>query len=134
MSFAWGIDMNTALVSFVVLSAAVLAVLSVFAAAIAVAGSVLYRSTVTHEEVAMRRALGARRSDIARMFMNENVLGIAAGVVIGSGALLATGWMIVISSAMLVVVASAVGSWAAGHHAANMSVSRSGRFRTTPDI
>jgi len=35
-----GIDMNTALDTFVVLAAGVLAVLSVFAAAIAVAGSV----------------------------------------------------------------------------------------------
>lgn len=126
--------MNTALGSFVVLSAGVLAVLSIFAAAIAVAGSVLYRSTVMHKEVATRRALGARRSDIARMFLSDNVLGIVAGVVIGGSALLAVGCMIVISSATLLIVAGVIGGWAAGRHAADMSVSRRGRFRTIPDI
>ncbi len=43
--------MNTALNSFVVLSAAVLGLLSIFASAVAVAGSVLYRSTVLRKEV-----------------------------------------------------------------------------------
>ena len=43
--------MNTALNSFVVLSAAVLGLLSIFASAVAVAGSVLYRSTLLRKEV-----------------------------------------------------------------------------------
>jgi hypothetical protein len=55
------IDMNTALHSFVVLSAVILGLLSLFASAVAVAGSVLYRSTQLHDEVATRRFLGARR-------------------------------------------------------------------------
>ena len=76
--------MNIELNSFVVLSAAALVLLSIVAAAIAVAGSVLYRSTLLRTEVATRRTLGARRSDIVRMFLSENVLGIAAGLAIGA--------------------------------------------------
>jgi FtsX-like permease family len=126
--------MNSALTSFVVLSASVLIVMSIFAAAIAVAASVLYRSNVMHREVAMRRALGARRTDIARMFLSENVSGIAAGIAIGSVALLAAGWIILIGGALLLIAAGLIGGWIAGRHAAGTSVSRSGRFRTTPDI
>ena len=126
--------MSIALNSFVVVSATVLAVLSVFAAAIAVAGSVLYRSTHLRKEVATRRALGARRSDIARMLLSENVLGIAAGVVIGGLALATTSRTVVLTSATLLILAALIGGWIAGRYAARMPDSKSGRFRTTPDI
>jgi protein-S-isoprenylcysteine O-methyltransferase Ste14 len=126
--------MNSELNSFVVLSASVLIVLSIFAAAIAVAGSVLYRSTVMHREVATRRALGARRSNIARMFLSENVLGVAVGIAIGSAALLATGRIILIGAAVLLTAAGLIGGWIAGRYAADTPLSKSGRFRTAPDI
>ncbi|HKQ11932.1 MAG TPA: FtsX-like permease family protein [Steroidobacteraceae bacterium] len=126
--------MNSELNSFVVLSASVLIVLSISAAGVAVAGSVLYRSTVVHREVATRKALGARRSDIARMFLSENVLGVAVGIAIGSAALLATGRIILIGAATLLTAAGLIGGWIAGRYAADTPVSKSGRFRTAPDI
>ena len=109
--------MNIALYPFVAASAAILGVLSIFAAAIAVAGSVLSRSTVLRKEVATRRALGARRSDISRMFLSENAPWIAAGVAIGSAAALAVGWIILISSATVVIAATLIGGWIAGRTA-----------------
>ena len=57
--------MNTEIGSFVVVSAAVLILLSLVSGGIAIAGSVLYRSTVLRKEVATRRVIGARRSHIA---------------------------------------------------------------------
>ena len=112
--------MNTALSSFVLLSAAVLGLLSIFGSAVAVAGSVLYRSTLLRKEVATRRFLGARRSDIARMFLNENVLGIAAGILIGGVALTLTdpgSWTIVLSSAALLTLVGLSGGWIAARRA-----------------
>ena len=116
--------MNTALNSFVMLSAAALGLLSIFAAAVAVAGSVLYRSTLLRKEVATRRFLGARRSNIARMFLSENVLGIAAGILIGSVALTVTGslrnpgsWTVVLSSATFLTLAGSIGGWIAARRA-----------------
>jgi putative ABC transport system permease protein len=106
--------MGIAFYSFVVVFAAILGVLSIIAAAIAVAGSVLSRASVLRKEVATRRACGARRSDIARMFLSENVLWIAAGVVIGSAAALATGWIVLISSGAVLIAAALLGGWMAG--------------------
>jgi ABC-type antimicrobial peptide transport system permease subunit len=128
--------MNSALSSFVVLSAAVLGLLSIVAAGVAVAASVLCRSALIRKELATRRALGARRSNIVRMFLSENVLGVAAGIAIGSLALLAvdSSWTVILNSANLLGMAGLLGGWIAGRHAANSPVSRSGRFRTTLDI
>ena len=72
--------MNHSPDALIVMFAGVLIVGSVVAAATAVAASVLYRSVVLHEEVATRRMLGARRSQIVRMFLAENLIGIVAGV------------------------------------------------------
>ena len=126
--------MNTSINSFVVLSAAVLGLLSIFASAVAVAGSVLYRSTLLRKEVATRRFLGARRSDIARMFLNENVLGIAAGILIGSVALAATdelhypgSWTVVLSSATLLTLAGLIGGWIAARRATRTRSDRRGQ-------
>jgi hypothetical protein len=68
------------------------------------------------------------------MFLSENVLGIAAGIAIGSVAPLATGRIIPIGAAVLLTAAGLLGGWIAGRHAADTPVSKSGRFRTTPDI
>jgi ABC-type antimicrobial peptide transport system permease subunit len=55
-------------IDFSVLSAAALILLSLVAGGVAIASSVLYRSTLLKKEAATRRVLGARRSQIARMF------------------------------------------------------------------
>jgi hypothetical protein len=71
--------MSTA-VSFVVLCSAVLCLLSLVAAGIAIAASVLYRSAVLRKELATRRILGARCAHFVRLFLAENVLGVAGGL------------------------------------------------------
>jgi ABC-type antimicrobial peptide transport system permease subunit len=132
--------MNTEIGSFIVVSAVVLIVLSLIAGGAAIAGSVLYRSTLLRKEVATRRVIGARRSHIARMFLSENVLGVAAGIFAGSFVMFAVGeahrhgfLAAVLSSAALLTVAGAVGGWIAGRHAAKIPFSESGLFRTSAD-
>lgn len=132
--------MNTEIASFVVVSAAVLILLSLVSGAIAVAGSVLYRSTVLRKEVATRRVIGARRSHIARMFLSENVLGVVAGIVVGSCTMFVAGEShragfvaVLLGSAAMLGVACAVGGWIAGRHAAKVPFSESGLFRTSSD-
>ena len=132
--------MYAALDSFVVLSAAVLIALSLAAAAVAIAASVLRRSTLLSRELATRKILGARRSHIARMFLSENVLGMAAGIAIGCLAMLAAGevhhsWFLAIvsSSATVLVGAGLAGGWLTACHAAKVPFSESGLFRTSAD-
>lgn len=114
---------------------AVLVLLSLVSAGVAVAASVLHHSTLRSREVATRRVLGARRSQIARMFLSENVVGIAAGLVIGTLAMLAAGESRHLSSpAVLLVAAAAIaGGWIAGRQAAKVPFSKSGLFRTGSD-
>lgn len=133
-------SVNAEIDSFIVLSAAVLVLLSLIAGGIATAGSVLYRSTLLRKELATRRILGARRSHIARMFLSENVLGVTAGVAVGSLAMLAAGelhhpWFlaVVLSSAVMLAGAAFAGGWIAARHAAKVPFSESGLFRTSSD-
>jgi ABC-type antimicrobial peptide transport system permease subunit len=132
--------MRNELYSFVVVSAAVLILLSLISSGIAIAARVLYRSTLLRKEIATRRVLGARRSHIARMFLSENVFAIAAGIAIGSIAMLAAGesrypWFVtvVLISAATVAAAGAIGGWIAGRHASKVPFSESGLFRTSSD-
>ncbi|HKR35952.1 MAG TPA: FtsX-like permease family protein, partial [Steroidobacteraceae bacterium] len=132
--------MRNELYSFVVVSAAVLILLSLISSGIAIAARVLYRSTLLRKEIATRRVLGARRSHIARMFLSENVFAIAAGIAIGSIAMLAAGesrhpWFVtvVLISAATVAAAGALGGWIAGRHASKVPFSESGLFRTSSD-
>ena len=132
--------MNAEIGSFIVVSAVVLILLSLIAGGAAVAGSVLYRSTLLRKEVATRRVIGARRSHIARMFLSENVPGVAIGIAAGSLTMFVVGeshrdWFLaaVLGSAALLVVAGAVGGWIAGRHAAKVPFSESGLFRTSAD-
>jgi ABC-type antimicrobial peptide transport system permease subunit len=127
--------MRTEIYSFVVMSAAVLVLVSLIAGAIAIAGSVLCRSTLLRKEVATRRVLGARRSHIARMFLSENVFAIAAGIAIASIAMLAAGesrhpWFVTVVS---ISAACTIGGWVAGRHASKVPFSESGLFRTSSD-
>jgi ABC-type antimicrobial peptide transport system permease subunit len=129
--------METWVASSVILPAAVLVVLSLVAGAVAVAGSVLYRSMLLRKEIATRRILGARRWHITRMFLSENVLGISAGIGLGTLALavLHRSWFLplALSSAVLLVAAALVGGCLAGRHAAKVPFSASGLFRTSSD-
>jgi ABC-type antimicrobial peptide transport system permease subunit len=132
--------MRTEIYSFVVISAAVLVLVSLISGGIAIAGSVLYRSTLLRKEIATRRVLGARRSHIARMFLSENVFAIAAGIAVGSIAMLAAGesrypWFVtvVLISAATAAAASAIGGWIAGRHASKVPFGESGLFRTSSD-
>ena len=132
--------MRNELYSFVVVSAVVLILLSFISSGIAIAARVLYRSTLLRKEIATRRVLGARRSHIARMFLSENVFAIAAGIAIGSIAMLAAGesrypWFatVVLISAATVAAAGAIGGWIAGRHASKVPFSESGLFRTSSD-
>lgn len=126
-------------IDFIALSAAGLILLSLVAGGVALAGSVLYRSTLLKKEIATRRVLGARRSQIACMFLSENILGLAAGIAVGGLALLAVGeshkaWFaIVLSSAAILVGAGLAGGWLAARHAAKVPFSESGLFRTSSD-
>ena len=130
--------MNTE-IDFIVLSAAGLILLSLVAGGVAIPGSILYRSTLLKKETATRRVLGARRSQITRMFLSENMLGLAAGIAIGGLALLAIGelhhaWFAaVVLSAATLVGAAVVGGWLAARHAAKVPFSESGLFRTSSD-
>jgi putative ABC transport system permease protein len=132
--------MHAALDSFDATSAAILMLLSLIAAGVAIAGSVLYRSMLLSKELATRRILGARRSHIVRMFLSENVLGMAAGLAAGTLAGLAAGelrhsWFLaaILSSAVILVGAGLIGGWLAARHAANVPFSASGLFRTSSD-
>lgn len=127
-------------IDFIVLSAAALILLSLVAGGVAIAGSVLYRSMLLKKEVATRKVLGARRSHIARMFLSENVLGLAAGITVSGLAMFAAGesrqaWFaaVVLSSAAILVGTCLAGSWLAARHAAKVPFSESGLFRTSAD-
>jgi ABC-type antimicrobial peptide transport system permease subunit len=74
------------------------------------------------------------------MFLSQNVLGLGAGIAAGALALLATGalhhaWFaaVVLSSAAILVAAAVVGGWLAARHAAKVSFSESGLFRSSSD-
>lgn len=132
--------MNTAIDSFIVLLAVVLGSLALMAGGIAIAGSVLRRSTLLSKEVATRRILGARRPHIVRMFLSENTLGIVAGIAAGSLVMMATGelhrswfWAVLLSSATVVTGTGLAGGWIAGRHAAKIPFGKSGLFRTSSD-
>ena len=126
--------------SFVVIAAAVLALLSLIAAGVAVVGGILYRSTLQKKELATRRVLGARRSHIVRMLISDNVSAIAMGLVLGTLAILSAAelrrpWLVAVlmGSAALILGAGLVGAWLAGRHAAKVPFSASGLFRTSSD-
>lgn len=104
------------------------------ASGLTIASSVIQRSTELSREVATRRILGARRSDIVAMFLLENLPGIAIGVVLGSLVLLATSsLMSLLLSAALLTCAALVGGGLAGRHAARTPFSKSGLFGSSPD-
>lgn len=132
--------MRTELYSFVVVSAAALVLFSLIGGGVAIAASVLYRSTLLRKELATRRILGARRSHIARMFLSKNVLGITIGIAVGTLAMLAVGesrrpWFLaaLLSSAAMLACAGFAGCWIAARHAAKVPFSESGLFRTSSD-
>lgn len=134
------IVMNTGIDSFIALSAAALGTLALIAGGIAIAASVLYRSTLLSQEVATRRILGARRSHIVRMFLSENALGIVTGSAAGGLAMVGAGelryaWflLVLLTSAATVAAACGVGGWIAARHAAKTPFSASGLFRTSAD-
>lgn len=133
--------MNTAMFSFAVLCSAVLCLLSLVAAGVAIAASVLHRSAVLRKELATRRILGARRTHVVRMFLVENVLGIATGLLGGGLALVVVsgssrGWPLgaLLGDAMLLVAATLIGGWIAARHASKVPFSASGLFRTSSDV
>jgi hypothetical protein len=117
--------MNT-LPDALILIFSVLTLASAIAGATAVAANVLYRSVVLDQEIKTRRMLGARRSQIVRMFLAENVIGVAAGV-LGAAAILAVGGLAL--STGLVAVAALFGGWLAARHAVRRTHSdRRGHF------
>ena len=132
--------MNTS-VSFVVLCSGVLCLLSLVAAGMAIAASVLHRSAVLRKELATRRILGARCVHFVRMFLAENVLGVTAGLLAGSLALLLArrlsgGWFgsVHLGAATLLMGAVLVGGWIAARHVSKVPFRSSGLFRTSSDV
>lgn len=124
----------------IMLAAGGLILLSLIACSVAVAANVLYRSTLLRKQIATQRILGARRSHIARMFLSENVLGLAAGIALGSVAMLAAGeshhdWFlaVLLTSSAVLAGAGVAGGWLASRHAAQVPFSASGLFRTSSD-
>jgi predicted lysophospholipase L1 biosynthesis ABC-type transport system permease subunit len=129
--------MNASLDPFILVSAGVLTIAAVFAGATAVAAHVLYRSVRADRQIATLRVLGARRSQIVRMLLTENVLGIVAGVLGGVAVLIVAdqhrvGGGLTLSAA-LVATAAMCGGWLAARHASKTPFSASGLFRTPPD-
>ena len=68
------------------------------------------------------------------MFLSENVLGIAAGILIGSVALAVTdslrypgSWTVVLSSATLLTLAGLIGGWIAARRATRTRSDRRGQ-------
>ena len=114
--------MNASINAFILVCAGVLTIVSVVAGATAAAASILYRSVLLDKEVAVRRMLGARRSQIVRMLLAENVIGIAVGV-LGAGAVVnfVDGFIL---SAAIVTTTAVCGGWLAARHAVR---------RTDPD-
>ena len=109
---------------FVLTWAGVLTILSLFAGGTAIAASVLYRSLSFRKEIVTRRVLGARRSQIARMLLADNVIGVAAGILGGGVAVLivvdqhrshVVGGLILSIAAVAII--GMCGGWLAARHA-----------------
>jgi ABC-type antimicrobial peptide transport system permease subunit len=105
----------------------------VIAAALMGATNVLFRSVAIAKEIATRRVLGARRSQIVRMFLVENVSGLMLGL--GMGAFLvwqlgtsSKAWLAFIFSAALLAGGALIGTYLAARHAASTPFSMSGLF------
>ena len=118
----------------------ILVLLCLIAGGIAIAASVIHRSTQLAREVATRRVLGARRSHIVAMFLLENLPGIVVGTLAGSLLLLSAGTLRDLSSlvgllcsAAVLTCAGLIGGWISGRHAAKTSFSKSGLFHSAPD-
>ena len=109
--------------AFLVLAAGVLTMLSLVAGGVAIAASVLYRSFSLRKEILTRRVQGARRSQIVRMLLADNVIGVAAGVLCGVAVLIVVeqhrphvvGGLIL--SVAAVAIIGLCGGWLAGWHA-----------------
>jgi ABC-type antimicrobial peptide transport system permease subunit len=118
----------------------ILVLLCLIAGGMTIAASVIHRSTQLAREVATRRVLGARRSQIVEMFLLENLAGIMLGLLAASLALLSTGtlsdfssWVGLLCSAAVLTCAGLIGGWISGRHAAKTSFSKSGLFHSAPD-
>jgi putative ABC transport system permease protein len=119
---------------------AIVVLLCLIAGGVTIAARIIHRSTQLAREVATRRILGARRSQITEMFLLENLAGIMLGIVVGSLVLLFAGRLLDLSSsvdllysAALLTCAGLIGGWIAGRHAAKTPFSKSGLFRSAPD-
>jgi ABC-type antimicrobial peptide transport system permease subunit len=125
--------------TFIVMSAGVLIIVSAVAAGTAVAASVLHRSALLGKEIATRRILGGRSAHIVCMFLTENVIGIAAGILAGVAVAIVVeqhhahvvGGLIF--SAVVVATIGMCGGWLAARHASKTPFATSGLFRTSPD-
>jgi putative ABC transport system permease protein len=118
----------------------ILVLLCLIASGMTLAASVIHRSNQLAREVATRRVLGARRSQIVAMFLLENLAGIMLGLLAGSLVLLSTGtlsdlssWVGLSCSAALLTCAGLIGGWISGRQAAKTSFSKSGLFHCAPD-
>ena len=132
--------MNHQLAALILICAAALTILSVVAGATAVAANILYRSTILSREIGTRRVLGARRSQVVRMLLAENVIGIAAGVVLGGIAVLIVVGLsrpsvadVLIFSTAAVAATGICGGWLAARHASKTPFAASGLFQCPPD-
>lgn len=118
----------------------ILVLLCLIAGGMTIAASVMHRSTQLAREVATRRVLGARRSQIVEMFLLENLAGIMLGILAGSLVLFSAGrlsdlssWVGLLCSAAVLTCAGLIGAWISGRHAAKTSFSKSGLFHSAPD-
>lgn len=130
--------MNYGLDRLMVICLGMLVAACLISSAIAIASSVILRSTQLAKEVATRRVLGARRSHIAGMFLLENLPGMMIGLLVGSLVLLMAGKLVdldsllgLLCSAAVLTCAGAVGGWVAGRHAAMTPFSKSGLFSSS---
>jgi ABC-type antimicrobial peptide transport system permease subunit len=120
-----------------ILCLGILLLLCLIAGGMTIAASVIHRSTQLATEVATRRVLGARRSQIVEMFLLENLAGIVLGLIAGSLLLLSAGtlhdlssWVGLSCSAAVLTCAGLIGGWISGRYAAKTPFSKSGLFHS----
>jgi hypothetical protein len=126
---------------FIVVAMSVTIALLLCAAALATGTNVLYRSVLLEREIATRKVLGARRSQIVAMFLLESMTGVSIGVLFGAVVVALTCLFIpgspplatMLISIVLLACAGAIGGWVAARHAANTPFGKSGLFRAGSD-
>lgn len=116
--------------------------LSIFSVSLAAAGHVCYRSVKLQKEIATRRVLGARRTDIARQLLIESVaplIGMALVSSLTTSLLMvllgvtSLGIVVVLCTSAVITLVGALSMWIAARSASQTPFRRSGLFAASTD-